>query len=223
MNMSRLRASIIFLIALWPALAGAASPDGTTSKAPSGATLNTTAGNWTWGGAAPNRSGEYFVFLNGGSTGGIAMLMEVANGGQLYVDASDGWWVWQNSKWVQSAAPPAPPSSGVSSVTGSGTVVCTPMTGDVKCVGSSVPGPAGATGATGATGAKGDTGATGAIGPTGPSGAMARGTPAAGSACQDGASMFDTNGTSPTTAVNIYVCDQTLHWFKIGPFTATAR
>jgi hypothetical protein len=52
---------------------------------------------------------------------------------------------------------------------------------------------------------------------------MARGTPVAGSACQDGASLFDTNGMSPTTAVNIYVCDQTLHWFKIGPFPANPR
>jgi hypothetical protein len=98
-------------------------------------------------------------------------------------------------------------------------VACTPTTGDVKCVGSSVPGPAGATGATGPAGA---TGSTGPAGPVGPSGAMARGTPAAGSSCQDGASLFDTSGISPTS-VNIYVCDQSLHWFKIGPLTATAR
>jgi hypothetical protein len=90
----------------------------------------------------------------------------------------------------------------VSTVTGSGTVSCAPTTGDVICTGSS---------------------ATGPTGPMGPSGAMARGTPAAGSSCQDGASLFDTNGTSPTSAVNIYVCDQTLHWFKIGPFPASPR
>jgi hypothetical protein len=64
---------------------------------------------------------------------------------------------------------------------------------------------------------------------------MARGTALTGPNCpytlpdgtsgnaKDGASLFDTNGMSPTTAVNINICDQTLHWFKIGPFTATAR
>ena len=114
----------------------------------------------------------------------------------------------------------SPPS--VSSVTGTGTVTCTPTTGDVKCVGSAVPGPAGATGATGPAGAAGATGPAGPAGPMGPSGAMARGTPAAGSTCADGASLFDTSGTSPTT-VNIYVCDQTLHWFRIGPFSASPR
>jgi hypothetical protein len=205
MSTQMLRASVLFLVALWPALAGAVSPDGTTSTAPGGPALTTAAGTWTWGSAA--RTGEYNVNLNGSYSNGVGVLMEVANGGQLYVNtASAGWWLRQGSNWVSSAAPPAPPAG---------------VAGPPGPPGPTGPaGPTGPTGATGATGAKGDTGATG---PAGLSGAMARGTPVAGSACQDGASLFDTNGTSPTTAVNVYVCDQTLHWFRIGPFTASPR
>jgi hypothetical protein len=193
-----LRASVLFLVALWPALAGAVSPDGTTSPAPSGPSLTTAAGTWTWGSAASGRQGEYNISLNGQTNVGAGQLMEVANGGQLYVSTvSNGWWLRQGSGWVSSAAPP----------TGS----------------TGPPGPAGPPGPPGPAGPAGPIGATGPAGPMGPSGAMARGTPAAGSACQDGASLFDTNSMSPTTAINIYVCDQTLHWFKIGPFPATAR
>jgi hypothetical protein len=221
-----LRASILFLIALWPALADAASPDGTVSTPPSGVALTTAAGTWKWGGPATGRPGEYYVSLNGASATGVAELMEVANGGQLYVQTvSYGWDVWGGSGWVGVSGPPAlppPPPPVVSSVTGSGTVTCGPTTGDVKCVGSSVPGPAGATGATGATGAKGDTGATGAsgatgaAGPPGPAASLTLGLPVIGSPCKPGDSEFQTNRTVNPIVMNIFVCDQTATWS--GPF-----
>lgn len=189
-----LRAGILFLIALWPTLAHAVSPDGTTSIAPNGAAITTAAGTWTWGAGASGRPGEYRLNLNGSPNSSVGLLMEVV-GGQLYVNtANAGWWRWDGTNSVFSGAPGAPGPAG----------------------------PPGQTGAAGAAGAPGPAGPAGPIGPMGPSGAMARGTPVAGSTCQDGASLFDTNGTSPAS-VNIYVCDQTLHWFRIGPFPASPR
>jgi hypothetical protein len=84
------------------------SPDGTTSTAPSGASLTTAAGNWTWGPAVSGRPGEYQINLNGAWTG-TGILIEAANGGQLYANtASLGWYLW-NSGWSQSPGPNPPP------------------------------------------------------------------------------------------------------------------
>lgn len=75
----------------------AAPAGGTTSTAPSGPSLTTGSGIWTWGGAASGRPGEYHVNLNGNPVG-VGTLMEVATAnGQLYVDtAALIWYVWQN-------------------------------------------------------------------------------------------------------------------------------
>jgi hypothetical protein len=90
------------------------SADGTTSTEPSGATLLTAEGKWTWGASASGRPGEALVLLNGSSTGGVGSLMEVANGGKLYVNTINyGWWVWSNGGYTRtsppSTTPPPPP------------------------------------------------------------------------------------------------------------------
>jgi hypothetical protein len=220
------RAGVLFLVALWPALAGAATVQVNGSSGPItvavGSTITVTVtggpgnpGDWMALYAAGAQGGSWLDWrwlktdtMSGtvppapGVTSGTVHLVVPSTAGQYQVNlqTNNTYNIAASSAAItaSTAPPPPPPPSVVSSVTGSGTVACTPMTGDVKCVGSSVPGPAGL------------------------SGALARGTPVAGSACQDGASLFDTNGTSPTS-VNIYVCDQTLHWFKIGPFPASPR
>lgn len=80
------------------------SPDGTTSTAPTGAALTTTAGTWTWGSAVGGRPGEYQLNLNG-AWSGTAFLMEVANGGQLYVNTSFGWYLYGAGGWASSSPP----------------------------------------------------------------------------------------------------------------------
>ncbi len=116
------------------------SPDGTTSTAPSGPALNTGAGTWTWSFAAVGRPGEYNVNLNGAAAG-VGVLMEVANGGQLYVNtAHGGWYLWNNNGFVASAGPvtpppppPAPPPAAVITVTPN-----TPQVPDTTSVGAVV-------------------------------------------------------------------------------------
>jgi hypothetical protein len=110
--MMTLRASILFLIALWPALAHALSADGTISIAPNGAAITTADGTWTWGAAVAGRPGEYNLKLNGAPNSSIGLLMEVV-GGQLYVNtAKAGWWRWDGSNSVLSGAPGAPGPPG---------------------------------------------------------------------------------------------------------------
>src|SRR5438477_4162784 len=85
------------------------SPDGTTSAAPNGPALITTAGNWAWSAAASGRPGEWNINLNGSAVG-VGTLMEVATGGRLYVKTANlGWYLWQGSGWVHSADPTPPP------------------------------------------------------------------------------------------------------------------
>lgn len=87
------------------------SVDGTTSTAPNGPSLVTSAGTWTWAGAAPGRPGEYYISLNSNVTDGIGNLMEVAKGGNLYVNTvSYGWFVRQNGTWVSTSNPNPPPT-----------------------------------------------------------------------------------------------------------------
>ena len=86
------------------------SPDGTKSAAPNGLALVTAAGTWTWGAAAVGRPGENQINLNGVYAPGIGSLMEVANGGKLYVEtAAASWFVWTNTGFVPSGDPAAPP------------------------------------------------------------------------------------------------------------------
>lgn len=85
-------------------ISSSGSADGTTSSSPNGPTLITSAGSWTWGGAASGRPGEYYIKLNGVTTAGIGNLMEVANGGKLYYNTvSLGWYLWQ--EWISVANP----------------------------------------------------------------------------------------------------------------------
>jgi hypothetical protein len=108
------------------------SADGTTSSSPNGPTLITSAGSWTWGSAASDRPGEYYIKLNGVATTGIGNLMEVANGGKLYFNTvSFGWYLWQ--EWVSVANPNpvtaiitlSPVSKTITGQTPAGTLVST--------------------------------------------------------------------------------------------------
>jgi hypothetical protein len=96
-----------------PPSGGPVSPDGSTltfAQSQTGHTLVTGAGTWNFG-AASNTSGNA-VLLNGGGTGGWATLLEVANGGQLYAQASDGsWWRFNILGWSASSAPSGGPVS----------------------------------------------------------------------------------------------------------------
>lgn len=193
-----LRAFIVALLLLMPVAAYAAgSPDGTTSKAPSGAALVTSVGTWTWGAAASGRPGEYNINLAGKAAPGVGMIMEVANGGKLYTQTAGGsWYVWANG-FIPSASPSASaggPVPGVTSVTGAGTVSCSPPTGAVKCVGSAVPGPPGPTG------------------PPGP-GPISRDAPTPGTVCKDGDSAYMPDHSTTPPSAKLFFCDYpTLVW-----------
>ena len=88
---------------------GTVTPDGTTSTAPNGAALTTSAGTWSWGQAT--NSGNYQLLLNGklNVSSDAAALMEVAHGGQLYAKGLQGstgiWFVFNGTMFVTSAAP----------------------------------------------------------------------------------------------------------------------
>jgi hypothetical protein len=84
------------------------SPDGTTSTAPSGPPLTTSSSIWSWGSAAPGRPGEYYVSSNiPGSSSGVGLLMEINNGGKLYVKTAAGTWFLASTytAWSQTGAP----------------------------------------------------------------------------------------------------------------------
>jgi hypothetical protein len=79
----------------------------TVAQSQAGGLLINSAGKWTFG-MASNAYG-FSVLLNGSATGGYAALLEVASGGQLYAQATDGsWWRWNNPGWSSSSAPPPP-------------------------------------------------------------------------------------------------------------------
>jgi hypothetical protein len=110
MNAHRILAIAAAAFALIEMRAGAISSDGSTltfTQSQAGSTLVTSAGTWNFG-TASNVYGNT-VLLNGGGTDGVATLLEVASGGQLYAQASDhSWWRWNNAGfWSSSTAPPA--------------------------------------------------------------------------------------------------------------------
>lgn len=77
------------------------------SSAPNGAPLATSAGVWSWTTRQPS-SGNYAIYLNGQqpAPGNAGTLMEVAHGGQLYLNTvSSGWYLWNGTTFVSSAAP----------------------------------------------------------------------------------------------------------------------
>jgi hypothetical protein len=90
-----------------PAGGGQISPDGSTLTIPqsqAGHTLITSGGTWNFG-TTSNVYGNA-VLLNGGGTGGTAMLLEVANSGQMYAQAGDAsWWRFTNPGWSRTTAP----------------------------------------------------------------------------------------------------------------------
>ena len=97
---------------------GSLSPDGTISVAPSGASMTSTTGTWTWGPVttidAAQCGGCYQLYVNGSNSAGNASEMEVANGGQLYAYNSWGWFLWNGSwVWVMDA-PTTPEKPGPS-------------------------------------------------------------------------------------------------------------
>src|SRR5438270_3524798 len=83
------------------------SPDGSTLAVSSTLNLVTSAGTWSLG-TTLNPFGS-LILLNGqAAASGSAVKLEVANGGNLYADNSQGqWWQWNGSAWNASAAPPA--------------------------------------------------------------------------------------------------------------------
>src|SRR5690242_17485768 len=82
------------------------SPDGSTLAASGTFSLTTSAGTWSLGTTANFGN---FILLNGQSAAnGSAVNLQVANGGNLYADNSQGqWWQWNGSGWNASGAPPA--------------------------------------------------------------------------------------------------------------------
>jgi hypothetical protein len=85
-----------------------------TSSAPNGAPLATSAGVWSWGPAEAGRiigsggdAGGYVIYLNGSQPGSAAgTVLEVAHGGQLYVNTSSaGWYLWNGSGFTPSSPP----------------------------------------------------------------------------------------------------------------------
>src|SRR5207237_709008 len=83
------------------------SPDGSTLAVSSALNLVTSAGTWSFSTTA-NPFGN-LILLNGQlAASGSAVKLEVANGGNLYADNSQGqWWLWNGSGWNASVAPPA--------------------------------------------------------------------------------------------------------------------
>jgi hypothetical protein len=99
-----------------PSGGGGVSPDGSTltvTQSQGGGSLVTSAGKWTFGAVVTFYGNN--VLLNGGGTSGYATLLEVANSGKLYAEASDGsWWLWNNPGWSRSSAP----TTGTTMITG---------------------------------------------------------------------------------------------------------
>jgi hypothetical protein len=109
-NMNALRILAIAAVAFgfFEVRAEAVSADGSTltvAQSQAGGSLVTSAGTWTFGASSNNYGNS--ISLNGAGVGGHATLLEVANGGQVYAQASDGsWWKWNNPGWSSSSAPP---------------------------------------------------------------------------------------------------------------------
>src|SRR5438270_13532678 len=83
------------------------SPDGSTLAVSSTLNLVTSAGTWSFSTTA-NPFGNLILINGQSAASGSAVRLEVANGGNLYVDNSQGqWWLWNGSGWNASAAPPA--------------------------------------------------------------------------------------------------------------------
>jgi hypothetical protein len=90
----------------------ALTADGVTSPAPNGGPLATSAGVWSWGPAQAGRQlgggafqGDNVLYLNGKEVGS-GFLMEVAHGGQFYVNNSlFGWFRWNGTQFVSTSAP----------------------------------------------------------------------------------------------------------------------
>jgi hypothetical protein len=83
------------------------SPDGTVSNPPNGPSLINLSGIWTWG--TPVGDGQYNINLNGVAKG-QGILMEIADGGKIYVNTiAKGWWIWDGFRFSGSGPPPGPP------------------------------------------------------------------------------------------------------------------
>jgi hypothetical protein len=120
---------------------------------------------------------------------------------------------------VSPSAPPSPPpssGSGVSSLDCKGVATCAPTTGDVVLTVPAQPGPAGPAGAVGAAGPAGTAGSKGDPGSPGLP-AMAQGTPAKGSSCSKGDSLYDFDSQTAPTKRTIWVCSSAGKWLADTP------
>jgi len=93
------------------------SPAGATLTAPSGGTLVTAQGTWSFG-ATPNSSGDYPVLLNGQNiqSGAAIKLLIDANGNLNALNASGYTYQWTGTIWQQTSGPAAgTPAAGTTS------------------------------------------------------------------------------------------------------------
>jgi hypothetical protein len=84
------------------------SPDGSRLTPGQSGSLATAAGTWTFGAPANPTYGNPILLNGQQAAGGMAVLMEVANSGNLYVKDGQGqWWEWL-SAWTQVSGDPLP-------------------------------------------------------------------------------------------------------------------
>lgn len=138
----------------------------------------------------------------------------------LYIN--NGQAVAANSNTFTITDQPTSPSSsgGVSSLHCSGSVSCSPATGDVTVTGSQQPGPAGPAGPpgpAGTVGPQGPAGPAGAKGDTGDPGSIAKGTPTPGSSCDNDDSLYDYDSQTNPTKRYTYTCGPNNKWFRDDP------
>ena len=94
------------------------------SKAPSGTSLTTSDGTWSWGAAAGG--GNYNILLNGSSAGnGAAVQMQTFRGALYAKNAANQWYVWNGAGYTRL---PGNPDRGASPTVVTSTVAAGPPT-----------------------------------------------------------------------------------------------
>jgi hypothetical protein len=106
-----LKSLLAFVLIVMACAAHAQSPDGSRLTPSQSGSLATVPGTWTFGATATQPYG-YPILLNGQpAASGLAVLMEVANGGNLYVENGNGlWYKWENNGWSAVSGDPLPPA-----------------------------------------------------------------------------------------------------------------
>jgi hypothetical protein len=97
--------------------ASAASPDGTVLLPGTGGSLTSNDGVWTFSDSVGG-GGNLILLAGSNANGGQAVKLEIANGGRVYAQSSDGTW-WSYSGWWQWSSGPG----DVSPISPDGTVL----------------------------------------------------------------------------------------------------